>query len=131
LKILALSAFIILCFLMATNAPAQNQQIPDPCDNAQTTVDMGNCAGAEYQKADEKLNRVYKQLMASLEDREYESHLKTAQQAWLKYRDAHCDFEAFGNRGGTIYPVVQRACLTTMTRARTKKIQAQMEQEDH
>lgn len=131
MKISALPALITLCFLMATNAPAQNQQTPDPCDNAQSTVDMGNCAGVEYQKADAELNRVYKQLMASLEDREYESHLKTAQQSWLKYRDAHCDFEAFGNRGGTIYPVVRRSCLTTMTRARTKELQEQMEQHDH
>ncbi len=131
MKISALSAFIILCFLMATNTPAQNQQNPDPCDNAQSTVDMGNCAGVEYQKADAELNRVYKQLMASLEDREYEEALKTAQQAWLKYRDAHCDFRAFQNRSGTIYTVVHRTCLTTMTRARTKELQEQTEREGH
>jgi uncharacterized protein YecT (DUF1311 family) len=88
---------------------------------------MGNCAGAEYQKADAELNRVYKQLMATLEDREYEALLKTAQQAWLKYRDAHCDFEAFANRGGTIYPVVRRSCLAAMTRARAKELREQLE----
>ena len=131
MKISALYAFIILCFLMTTNAPAQNQQTPDPCDNAQSTVDMGNCAGKEYKEADEELNRVYKKLMASLEDREYEALLRTAQQAWLKYRDAHCDFEAFENRGGTIYPVMHRSCLTTMTRARTKELKQQMEREGH
>lgn len=127
MKISALAAFIILCFLMATNALAQNQQTPDPCDNAQSTVDMGNCAGEEYKKADAELNSVYKQLMSSLEDREYEALLKTAQQAWLKYRDAHCDFEAFENRGGTIYPVMHRSCLTTMTKARTKELREQLE----
>ena len=131
LKISVLPALIILCFLMTTNARAQNQQTPDPCDNAQSTVDLGDCVGKEYKEADAELNRVYKQLMASLEDREYEALLKTAQQAWLKYRDAHCDFEAFQNRGGTIYPVVQRSCLTAMTRARTKELQEQMKQEGH
>jgi uncharacterized protein YecT (DUF1311 family) len=112
---------------MATNAVAQNPQTPDPCDNAETTVEMRDCAGKEYKAADAELNTVYKQLMASLSDHPYEAALKTAQQAWLKYRDANCEFEAFDNRGGTIYPVVYNSCLAVMTRARTKELREQLE----
>ena len=126
-----LSALILLCFLMLTGVAAQNQQTPDPCDNAQTTVEMRDCAGKEYQKADAELNQVYKQLMASLSDRAHQASLRTAQQAWLKYRDANCEFDAFENLGGTIYPVVYNSCLAAMTRARTKELREQMEQEGH
>jgi uncharacterized protein YecT (DUF1311 family) len=129
-KISALSASIILCFLMATNAAAQNQQTHDPCKDAQTTVEMRDCAGKEYKKADAELNSVYKQLMSKLTDEGHKASLKTAQQAWLKYRDANCEFEAYLNRGGTIYPVVYTGCLSAMTTARTKELRELIEQQD-
>ena len=92
---------------------------------------MRDCAGKEYQKTDAELNAVYKQLMASLSDREHQASLRAAQQAWLKYRDANCEFEAFENRGGTIYPLVYTSCLAAVTRARTKELRAQTEEEGH
>lgn len=122
MKLSALTASIILCFLIASQAAAQTEQTHDPCADAQTTVEMRNCAGKEYKKADAELNTVYKQLMATLSGKEHQAALRSAQQSWLKYRDANCEFEAFLNRGGTIYPVVYTSCLTTMTRARTKEL---------
>jgi uncharacterized protein YecT (DUF1311 family) len=86
---------------------------------------MRNCAGKEYKKADAELNAVYKQLMASLSSKEQQASLRSAQQSWLKYRDANCEFEAFENKGGTIYPVVYTFCLTAMTTARTKELREQ------
>jgi len=119
---------IILGFLVASNAVAQNPQTPDPCADAQTTVEMRDCAGKEYKQADAELNAVYKQLMSTLSDKAEQAALKSAQQAWLKYRDANCEFDAFENRGGTIYPVVYTSCLTAMTRARTKELREEMEE---
>lgn len=131
MKLSALLASIILCFLMASNNAAQTQQTHDPCADAQTTVEMRDCAGKDYRKADAELNAVYKQLMASLSDKEQQASLKTAQQAWLKYRDANCEFAAFENRGGTIYPVVYTSCLAAMTGARTKELREQADPEGH
>ena len=37
------------------------------CDNAITTVDMVECANADYEAADKELNRVYKQLSSAVE----------------------------------------------------------------
>jgi uncharacterized protein YecT (DUF1311 family) len=119
---------IILCFLIASNAAAQNPQTPDPCANAQTTVEMQDCAGNDYKRADAELNAVYKQVMATLSDKEYQASLRSAQQAWLKYRDANCRFDAFENRGGTIYLVVYNSCLAAMTRGRTKELREEMEE---
>ncbi|HVG34914.1 MAG TPA: lysozyme inhibitor LprI family protein [Pyrinomonadaceae bacterium] len=126
MKLSALLFSIGLCFLVASNVPAQNPQTTDPCADAQTTVEMRDCAGKEYKQADAELNAVYKRLMATLSDKAEQASLKSAQQAWLKYRDANCEFDAFENRGGTIYPVVYTSCLTAMTRARTKELQEEM-----
>jgi uncharacterized protein YecT (DUF1311 family) len=131
MKLSVLLSSIILCFLAASNAAAQNPQSPDPCADPQSTVEMRDCAGKEYKQADAELNAVYKELMATLSDKEHQASLRSAQQAWLKYRDANCEFDAFENRGGTIYPVVYTSCLTAMTRARTKELREQMEQEGH
>jgi uncharacterized protein YecT (DUF1311 family) len=126
MKLSALLFSIVLCFLVALNVVAQNPQTTDPCADAQTTVEMRDCAGKEYKQADAELNAVYKRLMATLSDKAEQASLKSAQQAWLKYRDANCEFDAFENRGGTIYPVVYTSCLTAMTRARTKELQEEM-----
>ncbi len=131
MKFSALSVPIFLCFLMATSASAQNQHSQNPCDNAQTTVEMRDCAGKEYKKADAELNSIYKQSMSKLTDAGHKASLKTAQQSWLKYRDANCEFEAYLNRGGTIYPVVYTGCLSAMTTARTRELRELMEQQEH
>ncbi len=131
MKLSILLSSMILCFLVAFHASAQNPQTTDPCADGQTTVEMRDCAGREYKQADAELNAVYKQLMSTLSDKAEQAALKTAQQSWLKYRDANCEFDAFENRGGTIYPVVYTSCLTAMTRARTKEMRAQTEEEEH
>ena len=124
MRILNFSIATSLCLFLATaSAEPQKQGQHDPCANAQTTAEMRDCAGQEYQKADAALNKSYRELMAKLDDEGQKSVLKTAQQAWIKYRDANCEFAAYQNRGGTIYPVVYTGCLTSMTTARTKELQ--------
>jgi uncharacterized protein YecT (DUF1311 family) len=115
-----LAASLALCLL--TSLHPQKRAAQDPCANAQTTAEMRDCAGQEYQKADAALNKGYRELMAKLDDDGQKSVLKAAQQAWIKYRDANCEFAAYQNRGGTIYPVVYTGCLTSMTTARTKEL---------
>ncbi len=46
---------------------------------------------AEYQTADDELNKQYKILMKKLRPKEKEQLRKT-QRAWLKFRDAYYDF---------------------------------------
>jgi len=121
MKLSALIVVIALCFLLAPGGAAQKGN-PNPCANATTTVEMDDCVGKEYRKVDAELNRVYKQLMAKLEDEGEKAALKTAQQAWLKYRDSNCEFESYENKGGTIYPIVYTSCLSAMTNTRTKEL---------
>jgi uncharacterized protein YecT (DUF1311 family) len=93
----------------------------DPCANAQTQIELNECAKKEYDAADAELNMVYKEVMADLSP-EMQGKLKAAQRAWIVYRDAHCDCAAFEYSGGSIYPLIYYNCLRDNTISRTQEI---------
>jgi uncharacterized protein YecT (DUF1311 family) len=93
------------------------------CKNAMDQNTMNRCAGEDYQAADRKLNDVYSKVMTALDDAGYKAKLKSAQRAWIQYRDTECIFEVAENEGGSIYPLVYSGCLTRLTNARTKELQ--------
>jgi uncharacterized protein YecT (DUF1311 family) len=114
------SAFCLLLAWQAGTATAQTRK--DPCANPQTQFEMNECQGREYKKADAALNAVYKQLMAKIDNEGERAALKGAQLAWIKYRDANCEFESYINKGGTMYSMVYDGCLTVLTQERTKQL---------
>ena len=124
MKLLSFAMLIVFASLSGLAGPEKTQ---DPCANAHTTVEMRDCAGKEYKQADDELNRVYRQLMSKMDDEGRKTALKTAQQAWIKYRDANCDFASYLNRGGTIEPVVRYNCMTAMTVSRMKELREYLE----
>jgi uncharacterized protein YecT (DUF1311 family) len=91
-----------------------------PCPEAMTQHAMNQCAAAEFRKADAELNKVYQRLMREAGAAE-KAKLRAAQLAWIKFRDSHCDYESFGNKGGSIYPMVYSFCLAKLTRGRTEQ----------
>jgi len=101
-----------IALLMSSAALAQD------CEKAETQLELNECAAAEYQKADGELNAAYKKVFA-LASKEQHSLLKNAQNAWIKLRDADCDFVASGVEGGSLQPMIYSQCLTDKTRERT------------
>ena len=101
-------------------AAQADEQEEDPCPGARTQQDLNLCASQAFQKADAELNKLYQQLMKDAGAAE-KAKLRAAQVAWLKFRDAHCEYEAFGNTGGSIYPMVYGFCLAEVTGARAKQ----------
>jgi uncharacterized protein YecT (DUF1311 family) len=99
---------------------AQAEEQEDPCPGSQTQAELNQCASQAFQKADAELNKLYRQLMKDAGTGE-KAKLRAAQLAWLKFRDAHCEYEAFGNTGGSIYPMVYGFCLEEVTRERVKQ----------
>jgi uncharacterized protein YecT (DUF1311 family) len=89
---------------------------------AQTQSEMNAEAAADFKKADAKLNAVYQKVKAS-QDEDDLPLLKTAQKAWLAYRDAEATLEAAPNKGGSIYPLVYAEVQTRLTEARTKELE--------
>jgi uncharacterized protein YecT (DUF1311 family) len=92
------------------------------CNNPQTQTAMNACSAIAYQNADKKLNQIYKQLMPQL-SASRKQKLVTAQQAWIKFRDASCVFERSEVEGGSMAPMVYNDCLTTFTEQRIKDLQ--------
>lgn len=109
--------------------PAQAARKP-ACSNLVTQADMNRCAVEEYKKSDAELNKVYQQTMAKLSD-EHQQKLKTAQLAWIQFRDAHCDCEAFTYEGGSIQPLIKYTCLDSETKTRTKQLKSLAEDVSH
>jgi uncharacterized protein YecT (DUF1311 family) len=109
-----------------------NAQKPpdDPCPNAQTQGEMNQCAGNAYKAADGELNQLYRKLVAML-DAEGKIQLKAAQTAWLKYRDAHCEFVADQYKGGSMRPMIHAFCLADVTKDRTTELKDNVEERSH
>ena len=107
--------------LIATCVFAQGTKKPTPCADAQTQADMNICWGKEYKAADATLNQVYGQLMRKLDEPD-KAQLKQVETAWLKYRDANCEFVADQYKGGTIRPMIEAMCLADVTRNRTNEL---------
>ena len=93
------------------------------CNKAMDQTSMNMCADKDYQAADKKLNDIYRKVTTALDDAKLQAKLKTAQRAWIQYRDTECIFEVAENEGGSIYPLVYSGCLTRLTNARTKELQ--------
>lgn len=92
------------------------------CNNPQTQSEMNACAGIAYRNADRRLNQVYQQLLPKLSGGRRQQ-LVTAQQAWIRYRDASCNFERSEVEGGSMAPMIQASCLARLTEQRTKDLQ--------
>ena len=119
--------FQSLLLALFLTAPVIAQTRKDPC-KGETTYEMKECSAKKYKQADDELNKLYHLLMSKLTDDGHKTSLKTAQQAWLKYRDTNCDFESYLNRGGSIYSVIVTECMTSMTTSRTKEMKEQIKE---
>lgn len=100
--------------------PVRSQAVD--CTNATTTLEINECVAESYRQADAELNRVYNELIAQLNGENREK-LVTAQLAWIEFRDANCEWEAFRFEGGTIQPSMRLGCLERLTRDRTLALQ--------
>ena len=92
------------------------------CNNAVTQADMNRCASLAFGLIDDELNTAYKKITAGLESSELEL-LKHSQRAWIKFRDAECEFQSSFTRGGSVRPLVHANCLTDITNQRVKDLQ--------
>ena len=121
---------VILVMLLSGISISGQKQKDHPCSNAQSQVEMNQCAGEVYKAADTELNQVYRKLVAML-DAEEKAQLKVAQTAWLKYRDANCKFVGDQFKGGSIRPMIYAFCLADVTKNRTTELKGQIEDRSH
>jgi len=126
-----LMPLVVLVGALSFQTTAQQQRKEDPCKKANqtgVTVDLVNCSSKKLAEADADLNKTYRELIPKLDDKELEQLLRTAQQAWIKYRDANCGFESQLSGGGSAATFEYNFCLADMTTARTKELRETLNQ---
>ena len=122
---------VVLVGALTFQTTAQQQRKEDPCKKAEqtgVTVDLVECSSKKLAAADADLNKTYRELIAKLGDKNWELKLRTAQQAWIKYRDAKCDFESELSGGGSAATFEYNFCLADVTTARTKELRETLNQ---
>lgn len=112
---------LCLAALLLAGTPAllaaQEDDDPEFCPEGRTQLDMNNCAAAELARADTLLNENYRELLRFVGP-ERAALLREAQRAWIRFRDAECEFQASAVAGGSMQPMVHALCLAELTEKR-------------
>jgi uncharacterized protein YecT (DUF1311 family) len=125
-KVSGLSVAVVM-LVVAGAAQAQEADCGDP----QNQMELNFCAKQDWQDQDQRLNAEYKRAVTRAKEfdaggyAEGESAaaaLKTAQRAWLAFRDGNCAAEAFAMKGGSGEPLIFFGCLGAMTATRADEL---------
>ncbi|MBA6134188.1 lysozyme inhibitor LprI family protein [Pseudomonas juntendi] len=116
-----LAGLALTCVLPLAVADDYTAAYVQCMDKASSTVAMSECIGAETQVQDQRLNRVYEQLMGKL-DAGQEKSLRDVQRKWLAYRDGNCQFHVQAS-GGTMAQLEGGTCMMSMTRDRAAELE--------
>lgn len=99
-----------------------------PCAYAsQSQGDMNRAACADQKDAEQKLNKVYAQILAKHHaDKAFIEYMKQSQRAWLAYRKAKVN-SLYPHRNsaeyGTVYPMCHCSGVAEMTVARVRELE--------
>jgi uncharacterized protein YecT (DUF1311 family) len=101
------------------------------CENALAQQEMNFCAEQVWQAEDATLNETYASALAVMQEADAsfapegdteEDRLRTAQRAWVEYRDAACDSAGYAMRGGSAEPLLIYGCMAMLTKERTAQL---------
>ena len=114
----------------ASQAPAEAETLraapvalaKQDCGQLADQQSMNQCAAENYAISDKALNQVYQEVIQGL-DEAAKTQLTQAEQRWLVFRDAECNFESGRYEGGSIAPLIQASCLEQITDNRIAELQ--------
>lgn len=89
---------------------------------SQTQAEMNQTALNDYKVVDQKLNKVYQELIKNLPPKEKALLIK-AQKSWIAFRDSDCEFAISAYEGGSIQPLIKYTCLTEATQKRIEALE--------
>ncbi|TCT04667.1 lysozyme inhibitor LprI family protein [Aquabacter spiritensis] len=125
-----LAAFVILAAPVLGAAPAAAAPKPptiswyggefETCNSKMATAAISDCVTALTEAWDKRLNTAYRALMAAQNPAQKE-RLRTAQRAWIQFRDANCTF--YGSVEGTIANIEFAECRRVLTAQRTIELE--------
>jgi uncharacterized protein YecT (DUF1311 family) len=104
------------------------QDIADvDCIETMVQQEMNLCAEQDWMDADADLNIAYAEAIEVMKDydaalpkpeRGAEANLRSAQRAWVTFRDAACAAEGYAMHGGSAEPLLIYGCRAYLTRQR-------------
>ncbi|PAX57132.1 lysozyme inhibitor LprI family protein [Brunnivagina elsteri] len=118
---ISIITFSSLAIVSTTNETAFAQKLNCNDSTNLNQSQMNECAYLFYQSEDKKLNQAYKKVVPTL-PASRKQKLIAAQQAWIKFRDASCDFERSETEGGSISPLIYYGCMQQLTKVRTGEL---------
>ena len=126
------SALAVAALAALATAPARAQDDLTCPDTTGIQPILNECAARDYRRADDALNAAWTEAHEQATQRDAErgtggedgeaAHLLAAQRGWLAYRDGQCAVRTYGERGGSIQPMLEYGCLTGMTVTRTGEL---------
>lgn len=115
------ATFVFGSSLAVAGEPDYSQKFHQCMEKAAgETAGMLDCIDDETKAQDAKLNAAYKAAISGL-DQSRTKQLQEAQRAWIKFRDANCQFYADPN-GGTNAAVAANDCLLSQTASRANEL---------
>jgi uncharacterized protein YecT (DUF1311 family) len=111
-----------LCVLLPLLFLATAAHAGVDCKNLVSQNDMTQCAEDDYTTADKAMNKAYQHLMSTLGEESRKAKLRSAQRAWIAFRDAECTFDSSAMEGGSGEPMLFAGCVAEETRKRTKAL---------
>lgn len=111
-----------------TPRPAPVALAKKDCGQADTQLDMNQCAAENYTISDKALNQLYQSVRQDLSDTT-KAQLTTAEERWIVFRDAQCAFESGRFEGGSMAPFIQATCMEQITDNRIAELQQSIKAE--
>lgn len=87
------------------------------------TTKLMACGSAELKVRDAMLNQTYMQVLNAVPVSR-QNQLRTAERAWVAFRDAECSFRMSAEEGGSDAPLVYNACRIQLTNQRTQDLKS-------
>ena len=120
MKVLLPFLLSMVFVLIATTAHAESPSKKLNCLEVTTQTEMNECAAERFKVADDELNRLYKEKLATLEaDRE---SFRDMQRAWVVFRDKACLYESGPVEGGSMWALEHFNCMEYHTKKRIDDI---------
>jgi uncharacterized protein YecT (DUF1311 family) len=125
-KSAVLLVMFLVLWLTASDAWAQKleKKTPKCLDTAQTQTDLNKSAGNDSANAERELNETYQGILKKYaNDPAFIGRLRTAQRAWLKFRDAQLQMRfPPSNEAGSVAPMCYASYKAELTQARTRQL---------
>ncbi|RAI67460.1 hypothetical protein DOZ80_19275 [Pseudomonas fluorescens] len=129
-----MKSILLALALIATGVHAAQESDDNPCDKVENDVQTLECSAFSKTTAEDLLKENLQGLTERMQSQygknpsqltDITTKLKSAQQQWLKTRDADCAVEAFpATSGSKAFTIAQNNCIARMSDERSEFLES-------